>query len=318
MLLAVDLDGSHRVAADDMAFPNGMVITPDGSTLIVGESFGGRLTAFTIGADGALGDRRVWADLGGGGGSPTASASTRRAACGSRHPEPASACACAKGGEIAATVSTGDQLAIACMLGDDDRRTLYILTSKGLDPLKARSCAPAASSESASTCRAQDCRSLAEWPSTSPLATTSASCSSTSSTSTALSKLPAFEHADLDTVYGLLEEYGRFVEDVIAPLDRGGDVEGATFDPRPAPVVTAPGSAGRTDGTSTPAGAACRSSPSYGGGGFPWLVGIVMQEFITARQHGVLAVPAAHPGRHRHARAPRQRGAAGALPADRW
>ena len=43
-----------------------------------------------------------------------------------------------KGGEIAATVSTGDQLAIACMLGDDDRRTLYILTSKGLDPLKAR------------------------------------------------------------------------------------------------------------------------------------------------------------------------------------
>jgi hypothetical protein len=46
-----------------MAFPNGTVITPDGHTLIVGESYGGRLTAFDIDSDGALSNRRVWAQL---------------------------------------------------------------------------------------------------------------------------------------------------------------------------------------------------------------------------------------------------------------
>lgn len=50
--------------ADGVAFPNGMVVTPDNSTLIVAESYGKKLTAFEIGASGALSNRRVWADLG--------------------------------------------------------------------------------------------------------------------------------------------------------------------------------------------------------------------------------------------------------------
>lgn len=62
-LVRVDPDGTASVAADDMLFPNGMVITADGSTLLVGESFGCRYTAFTISADGRLTDRRVWAQL---------------------------------------------------------------------------------------------------------------------------------------------------------------------------------------------------------------------------------------------------------------
>ena len=57
----VDPDGSVHVAADDLAFPNGMVISPDGRTLIVAESAGARLSAFTIEADGALSGRRVYA-----------------------------------------------------------------------------------------------------------------------------------------------------------------------------------------------------------------------------------------------------------------
>ncbi len=61
--MRVDPDGSASVAAENMLFPNGSVITPDGSTLIVGETAGCRYTAFTIGSDGALGDRRVWAQL---------------------------------------------------------------------------------------------------------------------------------------------------------------------------------------------------------------------------------------------------------------
>src|SRR5438105_463138 len=57
-------DGSARQVADGVAFPNGMAVTPDNSTLIVAESYASRLTAFDIAADGALSNRRVWADVG--------------------------------------------------------------------------------------------------------------------------------------------------------------------------------------------------------------------------------------------------------------
>ena len=62
-LIAVEPDGRARVVADGLAFPNGTVITPDGATLIVGESMASRITAFDIGADGTLANRRVWATL---------------------------------------------------------------------------------------------------------------------------------------------------------------------------------------------------------------------------------------------------------------
>ena len=60
----VDIDGAVRVVADDLRFPNGSVITADGRTLIVAESFGAALIAFTIAADGSLGERRIHAVLG--------------------------------------------------------------------------------------------------------------------------------------------------------------------------------------------------------------------------------------------------------------
>jgi sugar lactone lactonase YvrE len=62
-LFRVDPDGTATVAAEDLMFPNGSVITPDGTTLIVGETTGCRYTAFTIQSDGSLTDRRVWAQL---------------------------------------------------------------------------------------------------------------------------------------------------------------------------------------------------------------------------------------------------------------
>jgi sugar lactone lactonase YvrE len=61
-LILVRADGSVSIAAQDLAFPNGSVITPDGTTLIVGESFGWGYVAFTIGEDATLSDRRRWAD----------------------------------------------------------------------------------------------------------------------------------------------------------------------------------------------------------------------------------------------------------------
>jgi sugar lactone lactonase YvrE len=63
-LFRVDPDGSVTEVADGMMFPNGSVITPDGGTLIVGETGAGRYSAFTIAEDGSLSDRRVWAQLG--------------------------------------------------------------------------------------------------------------------------------------------------------------------------------------------------------------------------------------------------------------
>lgn len=63
-LVRVDPDGSATVVARDLHFPNGSVITPDGGTLIVGETTGNRYTAFSLAADGTLGDRRTWAEFG--------------------------------------------------------------------------------------------------------------------------------------------------------------------------------------------------------------------------------------------------------------
>ena len=63
VLLRVETDGSVAVAADDLLFPNGAVITADGRTLVVAETYAARLTAFTIDVDGSLSGRRVWAEL---------------------------------------------------------------------------------------------------------------------------------------------------------------------------------------------------------------------------------------------------------------
>lgn len=62
-LMRVDPDGTVTVLADDLLFPNGSVITPDGDTLIVGETAGARYTAFTLAGDGSLSNRRVWAQV---------------------------------------------------------------------------------------------------------------------------------------------------------------------------------------------------------------------------------------------------------------
>src|SRR2546421_1125426 len=62
IIALVTPDGAARQVAGDLAFPNGMVVTPDNATLIISESFAGRLTAFDIAADGSLSNRRVWAE----------------------------------------------------------------------------------------------------------------------------------------------------------------------------------------------------------------------------------------------------------------
>jgi sugar lactone lactonase YvrE len=139
-LIRIDPDGSASVAAEDMWFPNGSVITPDGRTLIVGETAAARYTAFTIGADGSLADRRVWAQV--------APAPPRGSleemlgqlafgpdGCGldaeehiwSADEVGARCVRLAPGGEITAEVAMPEGLGVfACMLGGEDGRTLLM------------------------------------------------------------------------------------------------------------------------------------------------------------------------------------------------
>jgi sugar lactone lactonase YvrE len=138
-LYTVAPDGTVGVAADDLLFPNGMVITPDATTLIVGESFGARLTAFTIDATtGALRDRRVFADLStaGAGVTPDGICLDADGCVWAASPGTRSCVRVREGGEVVGEVSTGDYLCVACMLGGPDRRTLFLCTSLGLDPDK--------------------------------------------------------------------------------------------------------------------------------------------------------------------------------------
>jgi len=128
VLCRVDPDGTVSVAANDIIFPNGAVITPDGKTLILAETLALRLTAFDIGAHGALTNRRVWADL-----SPVMGAPDGICldADGTVWIANAIANQClrvAEGGEILDQVETS-QTAFACMLGGDDGRTLFVMTA---------------------------------------------------------------------------------------------------------------------------------------------------------------------------------------------
>lgn len=123
-------DGQTRVAAEDMHFPNGPVITPDGKTLIVGETLAGALTAFDIGAGGDLSNRRVWATT-----TPAAPDGVCLDAAGAiwvANPIAPQCVRIAEGGTVLETIETG-QPCYACMLGGPDGKTLFMLTAASSD-----------------------------------------------------------------------------------------------------------------------------------------------------------------------------------------
>ena len=130
-LIVVSPDGTIRTTADDLWFPNGAVITPDGSTLIVGESFGRRYSAYSIDSTGMPVDRRTWADLGTR--VPDGCCLDADGAIWFADPVNRAVTRVAEGGEILDEITT-DRSAVACALGGVDRRTLHVLTSKGTSP----------------------------------------------------------------------------------------------------------------------------------------------------------------------------------------
>ena len=128
------------LAADNLFFPNGTVITPDNKTLIVGETYAARLTAFDKSEDGSLSNRRIWADLKvnaeeGTVPLPDGMCIDEEGAIWVASPSTAEVIRVHEGGMISERIPVQTN-AFACMLGGEDRRTLFICTSNGsgVDP----------------------------------------------------------------------------------------------------------------------------------------------------------------------------------------
>jgi len=136
VILRVDPDNSVSVVAEDLDFPNGMAITADHKALIVAESIGRRLSAFSIGDDGGLSDRRIFADGLDGppdGISLDADGGVWTAMTLAHQFERIEADGGGKG-RVTHRIDIGDRAAIACMLGGSARRTLFMLSSTDAYP----------------------------------------------------------------------------------------------------------------------------------------------------------------------------------------
>jgi len=131
MIALVSPDGSARQVADGIAFPNGMHVMPDDSTLIVAESYAKRLTAFDIGTDGGLSNRRVWADLGDG--IPDGICLDAENAVWYGDVPNKRCVRVREGGEVLQTVEL-DRGCFACALGGPDRRTLCMMATEWSGP----------------------------------------------------------------------------------------------------------------------------------------------------------------------------------------
>jgi sugar lactone lactonase YvrE len=127
----VTLDGDVRTVAADLQFPNGMAVTPDDSTLIVAESYANCLTAFDIGPDGALSNRRVWAPLGDD--NPDGICLDAEGAVWYADVPHEHCVRVAEGGEVLQTVQL-DRGAFSCALGGPDLRQLFVVATRW-DPM---------------------------------------------------------------------------------------------------------------------------------------------------------------------------------------
>ncbi len=129
----VAADGSVREVAGDLAFPNGMAVTPDGRTLLVAESYGAGITAFDIEADGGLTGRRVWADLKGD--NPDGICLDAEGAVWYATVPGARCVRVREGGDVLQTVEV-DRACFSCALGGADGRTLFIVAARWPDAMQ--------------------------------------------------------------------------------------------------------------------------------------------------------------------------------------
>ena len=125
-IVLITPDGKVRQVAENIAFANGMAVTPDNKTLIIAESHANRLTAFDIAADGSLANRRVWADLDG---FPDGICLDAEGAAWYADVPNKRCVRVREGGEVLQTV-TVDRGCFACMLGGADLKTLFIAAAE--------------------------------------------------------------------------------------------------------------------------------------------------------------------------------------------
>ena len=126
VIALVTPDGEARQVANGIAFPNGMVVTPDHRTLIIAESMAGRLTAFDIEADGSLGNRRTWAE---GIGADGICLDADGAVWAQSGPMETACILVREGGEIVERVEL-DRSPFSCMLGGPDGKSLFVLAAE--------------------------------------------------------------------------------------------------------------------------------------------------------------------------------------------
>jgi sugar lactone lactonase YvrE len=124
-------DGSAAQVADGLAFPNGMLVTPNNATLIVGESYAKRLSVFDIASDGSLSRRRVWADLGDG--VPDGICLDAEGAVWYGDVPNKRCVRVREGGAVLQTIEL-DRGCFACALGGADRRTLFMMATEWNGP----------------------------------------------------------------------------------------------------------------------------------------------------------------------------------------
>jgi sugar lactone lactonase YvrE len=134
-LVMVEPDGSARIAVTGLEFPNGSVITPDGRTLIVGESLGHRLTAFHIDEDGSLINQSIWADLADA--VPDGIALDAENGLWVASPLTRELLYVEQGGKVAQRMKC-DSMPIACALGGIARKTLFVLLADSINPDECR------------------------------------------------------------------------------------------------------------------------------------------------------------------------------------
>lgn len=132
VIVRIDPDETVTVVADALDFPNGMVITPDRTALIVAESIGRRMTAFTIAADGSLTDRRVFAD--GLDGPPDGICLDAEGGVWAAMTLAHQFERIVEGGAVTHRIDIGERVAIACALGGQERRTLFLVTTTDAYP----------------------------------------------------------------------------------------------------------------------------------------------------------------------------------------
>jgi len=130
-IVLVDPDGTSRVVAEEVYFPNGTVITPDDRTLIVAETWGNCLTAFDIEADGSLKNRRTWAKLNDV--HPDGICLDSEGAIWLAAPYPGEVLRVQEGGNITHRLNVTTK-PYACMLGGAERRTLFVCTAGSSNP----------------------------------------------------------------------------------------------------------------------------------------------------------------------------------------